>query len=474
MPGSGVESVRPTADIGPMPEQATPRRHPVAILSLIAAAQVVVLGVGWLFMYESTHRRVASSVRDVIIENNRRVSGSLAGLIGELPGAFDPDHPGWAGAQRVVEQLSLPAGGFACITDAAGFIACHPRIHDEPGIRAVRLGAELLADVDGGGRAPVGERAASGFAEGLIEFPLDGTHYVAATPLGEGGATLLVHQSAAGLSNAASHVTLGLLAQMAGVAAVIVACTVGIGFALSRRYVGLLSRWGERLEATVAERTSQLRTSREAIVNALAQLAEFRDNDTAQHVHRISAYSEVMAAELRAEFPEIDAPWAARIGLASRLHDIGKVAVPDSVLLKPGRLDEHEYEQIKRHTIVAADTLLAVHRNIQGDPLVAMAIEIALYHHERWDGSGYPYGLAGEQIPLSARLVAVVDVFDALMSPRVYKRAMSAESTLEIINSSAGSHFDPRIVAAFNRCAPRLVAIHRSMSDGAAPTLAAA
>jgi putative two-component system response regulator len=171
----------------------------------------------------------------------------------------------------------------------------------------------------------------------------------------------------------------------------------------------------------------------------LAVIAEFRDTDTGEHTIRVGD----LAAELAAELGETE-QFVTRLRLAGRLHDIGKVAVPDSILLKPGPLTVDEFEVMKTHTTVGAEILSG-----SSSPLLQLAAEVALTHHERWDGSGYPNGLPGETIPLSGRIVTVADVFDALTSERVYKRAWSLAEATRYVIAGSGAQFEPRIVSAF-------------------------
>ena len=203
----------------------------------------------------------------------------------------------------------------------------------------------------------------------------------------------------------------------------------------------------------VGERILSLE-SRDLTIFALAKLAESRDPDTGAHLERIREYSRIMAADLsRIENPpsEIDGDFVQMIYLTSPLHDIGKVGIPDNILLKPGPLDEQEFEVMKQHTVIGGETLDALAQSHPEARFLLLARDIAWSHHERYDGSGYPRGLAGHQIPLCGRIVSVADVYDALTSRRVYKEAYSHETAMSIICDGRGSHFDPEIVDAFVR-----------------------
>ncbi len=201
----------------------------------------------------------------------------------------------------------------------------------------------------------------------------------------------------------------------------------------------------------VGRRIVELETSQLTIF-ALAKLAESRDPETGAHLERVRKYCRELATQLQTapKFREtIDAEFLQLIYKTSPLHDIGKVAIPDAILLKPGKLTPAEFEVMKTHAVKGAETLDAALREFPNAKFLRMAKDIALTHHEWYDGSGYPFGLVNEQIPLCGRIVAVADAYDALTSKRVYKEAMSHEEARSVITSESGSHFDPDIVDAF-------------------------
>ncbi len=198
-----------------------------------------------------------------------------------------------------------------------------------------------------------------------------------------------------------------------------------------------------------AERIFSLQ-DKDMVIFALARLAETRDPETGYHLERIQSYSRLLAQALdQRVFPEISRQFIETLYATSPLHDIGKVGIPDRILLKPGRLTDKEFAIMKSHTTIGYETLRSAYRKNPRAAYLRMSAEIARSHHERFDGSGYPEGLAGDAIPLSARIVAVADVYDALISKRVYKEAFSHEVTCGIILDARGSHFDPRLVDAF-------------------------
>jgi putative two-component system response regulator len=207
------------------------------------------------------------------------------------------------------------------------------------------------------------------------------------------------------------------------------------------------------LEAEVAKRTSEVRAIQEVTIFALASLAETRDADTGNHIRRTQRYVKALAWKLSTHpiFSAFLTPQT--IGLlfkSTPLHDIGKVGIPDRILLKPGKLTEEEFEIMKTHTTLGRDAIAHAEQELGAEvAFLTLAKEIAYSHQEKWDGSGYPQGLKGEQIPISARLMAVADVYDALISRRVYKEPLSHERAVEIIEQTRGRHFDPDVVDAF-------------------------
>ena len=209
---------------------------------------------------------------------------------------------------------------------------------------------------------------------------------------------------------------------------------------------------------------SQLIDTQKATVVCLANLAEFKDNETADHLERTRHYGTLMSQKLRTKpgyRHKISSEYLDNIGFASVLHDIGKVGVPDAILKKPGKLTPEEFAVIKQHTVFAKDILKElVQKHKINDIFFTLSYNIAAFHHEKWDGTGYPHGLKAEDIPLEARIFAVCDVYDALRSPRVYKEPFTHERSSAIINDGYGTHFDPEMVDVFNECAEQFRQIH--------------
>lgn len=209
--------------------------------------------------------------------------------------------------------------------------------------------------------------------------------------------------------------------------------------------------------------------SRNLLIFSLAKLAESRDPETGEHLERIREYCRMIATHLagRPEFQNVvDGDYVQSLYLTSPLHDIGKVGIPDAVLLKPGRLNTEEFEAMKTHTTIGAETLSAALEHHPDAEFLLMARDIALTHHERFDGTGYPNGLRGQEIPLCGRIVALADVYDALRTKRVYKEAFPHDVARSIIVGGSGLHFDPTVIEAFIENEQGFLAIHDRYADG--------
>ncbi|MGE0605603.1 MAG: HD domain-containing phosphohydrolase [Pirellulales bacterium] len=218
----------------------------------------------------------------------------------------------------------------------------------------------------------------------------------------------------------------------------------------------------QRLEREARERTAEIRRREEELALRLVSASEYRDNETGAHIRRIGLYSGVLAEALGWDRNDVE-----DIRIAATMHDIGKIGVPDTILLKPGKLTKEEFEVIKTHTVIGAGIL-----DVSDIPLLRLAREIAWCHHEKWNGSGYPRGLSGEDIPEPARIVAIADVYDALVHARVYKPAFPEDEALAIMRADRGTHFDPRIFDCFLDVVPLFRQIREQYSEQALPSSA--
>ena len=224
------------------------------------------------------------------------------------------------------------------------------------------------------------------------------------------------------------------------------------------------------LQGELDARLDEVEQLRDTTLFVMVALAEFRDSDTGNHVRRTQEYVRALAqwlVQAGGAPPGFDAAHIDALAKAAPLHDIGKVAIADRILLKPGPLTAEEWAVMKTHTVQGADLLQRAVRRLgdRAGALLNYGIEIARHHHEKWDGSGYPDGLAGEAIPLSARLMAVADVYDALISRRPYKEPMSHAEALDRVELGCGTHFDPALVRALLEVQPRLIAIAEQWQD---------
>lgn len=246
---------------------------------------------------------------------------------------------------------------------------------------------------------------------------------------------------------------------------------------MAKAHQDRIKNYAWEMELEVAARSAELTHAYREAVACLAKVGEYRDNETGNHVIRVGRYAKIIARRL-----DLDDELVERIGEAAPLHDIGKVGIPDSILLKPGKLDEAEIEQVRGHcrhgknicapvldratgSFDSHTTLGCAITRLASTPVLTMAATIALSHHERWDGKGYPRGLAGEAIPIEGRITAVADVFDALTSQRPYKPAFPLERSLEILREGRGTQFDPAVLDAFFAAIDEILQVYREFAQ---------
>lgn len=243
-----------------------------------------------------------------------------------------------------------------------------------------------------------------------------------------------------------------------------------------KSYHDRLVKHTQELEETVQQRTLELELSRRQVVYCLARAAELRDNDTGNHVIRVGRYAGIIARNLG-----MSEKYVVDIEMAAQLHDVGKIAIPDSVLLKPGKLEPEEFELIQSHVkfgrqiirpfaesdanVMRSHVQVGSEMLDDGASLMRLAASIAQTHHEKYDGSGYPLGLAGDDIPIEGRITAVADVYDALSSERPYKKSLPREKCFEILTEGRGTHFDPKVLDAFFQGASEIVRVQVDFMD---------
>jgi len=230
----------------------------------------------------------------------------------------------------------------------------------------------------------------------------------------------------------------------------------------------LLDNDKNHLEQLITERSEELNQTQDITIRCIASLAETRDNETGNHILRTRSYVTFLAEELARNPLHKDFLIPGVIDILAKsapLHDVGKIGIPDSILLKPGRLTEGEFEKMKLHTLYGGEALLSAEKKLGSNSFLKFAQEIAYSHHERWDGRGYPRSLSRNEIPLTARIMAVADVYDALISNRCYKKAFSHAQAVDIINEASGAQFDPLIVSCFNNVKEDMRVRARELSD---------
>lgn len=234
--------------------------------------------------------------------------------------------------------------------------------------------------------------------------------------------------------------------------------------------MGKIAHYTNEMLSRLEKSYDEINLTRDVAIVSLSALAESRDNETGAHILRTQEYVRALANQLKHRNSFREYLTQERIELlykSAPLHDIGKVGIPDAILLKPGKLTDAEFEIMKTHAVIGAEALATAEKQMGSSSFLTLAREIALSHHEKWDGSGYPSGLIGGDIPLSGRLMALADVYDALISPRVYKPAFSHEKAKGIILQGKGTHFDPQIVEAFLECENEFMQIARNYQDNA-------
>lgn len=432
----------------------------ISTVQLMLLLIAVVLLFAWLG--EITDEKVAQQT----CLNNQVIGKHLvdsieSATIRNIRGESDSDRDDLV---SMIGKIKLPNQGFVWVLDKTSGKLIHGHsgnrsvVRESPGklpIWSVVSGTLLGKLVDTISNVP-SKRMACG------KLKLDGSdNVVSAHLLPQLNAVLVIGQQTApatkglagSLSNAKNFVFAGTL--LLGL--ICTCCTVIILGRISER----VSSHHDGLEKKVSNGARELVRTKNAVIFGLAKLAESRDNDTGEHLDRIRSYVTFLAEELAASNAEIDEEFVRNLSLASSLHDIGKVGIPDSILLKPGSLTPEERGIMELHTLIGGECLDAIHARLGENAFMHIARQVAYYHHERWDGTGYPHSLKGEEIPLVARIVAVADVYDALTSKRPYKKAMTHLESKAIIIAGSGKHFDPAIVEAFLKLEDKFEEISR-------------
>jgi HD-GYP domain-containing protein (c-di-GMP phosphodiesterase class II) len=424
-------------------------RSRAALIGATVLLQAAVIGLGWGAWLHLARADVSARARERYMEEVTRGIDQFEAELSKV--ALEPvryDEKGWAEVQTLVEGFKMPRGASLVLLDRFGRILCHPGLRNNPNLRSIDYSDVLITLQPTGERLAVGSIKPGSTLTGEAEL-LSGTSTLAVAYNPTAEVRIVADLSAGGMASLESRLTGGFMLWGAAAGVVILGVTLLGSVMLVRRYDSVLARANEELESEVDRRTRRGLAILHGLVFGLAKLADHRDTDTGRHLERICRYCEILGEELLGRHPEVDRAWIDRLKFASSMHDIGKVGIPDAILLKVGPLTPDERRLMELHPIIGADTLVAIRQRVGDDDLINMGIQVTLSHHERYDGTGYPYRLHGEQIPLAARIVALADVYDALTSARVYKRALRHQEAVERIRASRGTHLDPLVVDAF-------------------------
>jgi putative two-component system response regulator len=411
-------------------------------LCLLVAAQAVCVAVGLWMQYHARRASVEEAVQGQAWSDIEQAAGVLRkegetlNRSAHLPDA-DALEPWRALLDRAAPQgcdVTIVDGRWRTVLDRPAGSPARPPL--TPGQPVSWVAVEAERDEP------------QAISRGTVELQ-GGPHIAVAVTLGGRGGRLLVHRSLAEIEAAVAPLTRGLL-PVNVVALVWTTALLSLSaYLILSRYQEAQDRERARSASEMLRQTQDLIRTRDAVIFALAKLADFRDHETGSHLERISNYVTVLATALRRHAPyarRVTPTFIRLIGLSAVLHDIGKVGTEDRILRKAGKLTPGEREHMEQHTVIAGRCLGEIAQRLGHSDFLQMAREIALSHHERWDGTGYPQRLRGEDIPLSARIVAIADVYDALATVRVYKDARPHEECVAIITAGAGRHFDPELV----------------------------
>ena len=426
---------------------------------LMIGAQALCLSIGFWFQYQltisTTEHDTNESVWSELETSSRPIASAAVPLQAHRLTAGSPELKQ---AQAVLDSGPLADHSCLLLTDADGKLLClsatatsqHWVVGDPVTWRSDRESRTPDAPQYGRLQTSDGERPA-----------------IAYRPLA-GGVQVFAYAAETGAS-AWKASLLTALPQASGIAFVWTLILSAVTtYLLTARFSFKETHRREQRDHEALRSTQDLLRTRDAVIFGLAKLAESRDPETGDHLERIALYTTRLAVAIRLhpKYQRVVTPTFIRLlGISSVLHDIGKVGLEDTVLLKPGKLTDVERKRMQQHTLVAGDCLKEIEQRLGASNFLQTAREIALHHHERWDGAGYPSGLAGDSIPLPARIVSIADVYDALRSTRVYKDAFPHEACVQAIRDGAGTQFDPELVEVFLEIESEFAAIARRFAN---------
>ena len=422
------------------------------LVVLISSTQLATMLLSVMYFADWIEQEFKSFARGQVFDNDKYIVSEIANDLENFSlKNLDQDSETREKIQDFVSTRKLPEDGYAMIFDLeSGNVVFHPRMNKDPRIADLRLGRNVLETEIGSkiiGEV-VNQSPADEIWSGQTQLNSQSA-LVSIKKLSDSRHAVCVVHSETELSSSIFNL-IQLMRQIGfGITLLIGLVSTSLIVVVLQRYDSRNTEQKSQLEQIVDERSDSLMKTKNAIIFGLAKLAESRDTDTGEHLERIRRYVTILAKHLKEYDPRIDDEYIANIGVASSLHDIGKVGIPDAILLKPGSLTQDERFVMEQHTVIGGECLDAIQSKLGEDTFLEMARKITYSHHERWDGTGYPYRFAGEDIPLEARIVSVADVYDALTTKRPYKKAMSHEESKSIIMAGTGTQFDPQIVEAF-------------------------
>jgi len=424
------------------------------LVALLVSSQAACLGFGVIWATGWLWNAFEVVVHEHVTAKGQALAHELALEVSEMQLNYvDPGSSDWQQLQNFCEQAKVPHNGFVCIMRLDnGAMLCHPDLKQDPGLLRLFPGRCLLMSEEASAPITTLFNEASQTDVRVIsgKVELDGDlHAFTGFRLANLNAVLAVYQSDVAIDMFIASTIRPVMQIGYALTAFIVGATGILTVFLINRYEAHLVEANSQLEKKVEERTRSLVRTRNAVIFGLAKLSESRDRDTGEHLERIRSYVTILASELAKTNPQIDHRYVADLAIASSLHDIGKVGIPDAVLLKPGPLTPTERRAMQLHTVLGSECLTAIQKQLEEDDFLALAQQITVAHHEWWDGSGYPHGIQGKNIPLAARIVALADVYDALTNSRPYKGPVTHSETREWIASRYATHFDPAVVEAF-------------------------
>ncbi len=421
----------------------------IVFISTVQLA-LTLIAVAWLFGW--IHDRTQTIAQKQVSDVNQFIAGQIGERVFDMRLTdIEVGSSDWKKLQSFVTSTQVPDSGFVSVVDArTGKIICHPSARQNPSVLGSTWDRYLYQSEH---NTFIESFEDSNFQKkSRVLLNLDDTIFIVqGQKVAHLNALVLTHQRISGIHAINSLLIATLESFSFAVALIIGLLGTVLNVFVVKRIVDEDKRIQASLERKVSQRTDELKRTKNAIIFGLAKLAESRDNDTGEHLDRIRKYVTILAKDLSNVYDEIDSDFIYNLGIASSLHDIGKVGIPDSILLKPGKLTSLERSIMEKHTIIGGECLEAISSKLGDNDFLEMAREVAYWHHEQWDGNGYPHRLADDEIPISARIVAVADVYDALTSRRPYKRGLSHTESRAIILSSSGEKFDPEVIDAFLR-----------------------